>query len=247
MTIPLTALRSVAAVDARLVARDRFLAWMTVFILVLSIAFRFAFPAAANALRATFGFDLETYYPLLTSFVVMTFGAPLIGMIMGFVLVEAREDNTLKALMVSPLSFDWYMTYKAVTPILLGCVTAPVVALIVGVGLPPLGPLLLICVVASIMAGISALVIATFCDNKVQAFAVLKISGASGWIPLAAYFISEPWQYLAGLFPHYWVFKAYWLATEGRVSWILALGMGTITLSLTLWLLMKRFQVVARR
>lgn len=247
MTVPLTALRSVAGVDARLVARDRFLAWMTVFILALAVIFRFAFPAAASPLRASFGFDLETYYPLLASFVVMTLGAPLIGMIMGFILVEAREDNTLKALMVSPLSFDWYLAYKALVPILLGCVTGPAVGLIVGVGLPPFGLLLLICVVASIMAGISAFVIATFSDNRVQAFAVLKISGLSGWIPLAAYFIPEPWQYLAGLFPHYWVFKAYWMAVEGRASWMLALGVGAVTLWVALWLLMKRFEIVARR
>ena len=247
MTIPLTALRSVAEVDARLVARDRFLGWMTVFILGLSVVFRFAVPAAADALRAPFGFDLETYYPLLASFVVMTFGAPLIGTIMGFVLVEAREDNTLKALMVSPLSFNWYLVYKAVTPILLGCILAPSVALIVGVGLPSLGALIPICVVASIMAGMSAFVIATLSNNKVQAFAVLKIWGANGWIPLAAYFVREPWQYVAGIFPHYWVFKAYWLAVEGKPSWIPVLGVGAVTMSVALWLLAKRFQVVARR
>ncbi len=247
MTVPAAALRGVAAADARLVARDRFLVVMTLFILGLAVAFRFAFPAAATALRANFGFDLETYYPLLSSFVVMAFGAPLIGMIMGFILVEAREDNTLKALLVSPLSFDWYLTYKAVTPILLGFVTAPAVALIVGVGLPPLGALLLICVVASIMAGISALVVATFADNKVQAFAVLKIWGANGWIPFAAYFAPEPWQFAVGVFPHYWVFKAYWMAVEGRAAWIFALLVGAVTLSLALGLLMRRFEVVARR
>ncbi len=234
-------------VDARLVARDRFLVWMMVFILGLSVIFRFAVPVAADALRATFGFDLETYYPLLASFVVMTFGAPLIGMIMGFVLVEAREDNTLKALMVSPLSFNWYLVYKAVTPILFGFILAPSVALIVGVGLPSLGALIPICVVASIMAGITALVIAALSDNKVQAFVVLKMWGANGWIPLAAYFVPEPWQYVAGVFPHYWVFKAYWLAVEGRPFWIPVLGVGAISMSLVLWLLGKRFQVVARR
>ena len=247
MTIPLTALRSVAGVDARLVGRDRFLVFMMVLILGLSVVFRFAVPAAADALRAPFGFDLETYYPLLASFVMMMFGAPLIGTIMGFVLVEAREDNTLKALLVSPLSFNWYTVYKAGTPILLGCVLAPSVALIVGVGLPSLGALIPICAVASIMAGISVLVLATLSDNKVQAFVVARLSGANGWIPLAAYFVPEPWQYVAGIFPHYWVFKAYWLAVEGKPSWIPVLGVGAIGMSLVLWLLAKRFQVVARR
>ena len=245
MTIPLTALKSLARVDGRLVVRDRFLVGMTVFLLGLSFVFRLAIPAAATAFRPDF--DLETYYPLLASIVLMMFGAPLIGLIMGFVLVESREDNTLKAVMVSPFSFNWYLAYKAVTPILLGCFLAPSVALIVGVGLPSLGALIPICVVASIMAGISTIVIATFSDNKVQAFAVAKLWGANGWIPLAAYFVPEPWQYLAGIFPHYWVFKAYWLAVEDKPHWIPVLVVGAVTMSLGLWMLVRRFGIVARR
>ena len=73
--------------------------------------------------------------------------------------------------------------------------------------------------------------------------ASVRIPGSRSW---RAAKVDRRDRYV-GVFPHYWVFKAYWMAVEGRSAWILALLVGAVTLSLALWLLMRRFEVVARR
>lgn len=242
------ALRRLVSVDAKLIARDRFLLGMSGLSVLMAIGFRYLIPAATQSLRASLGFDLTPYYPLLGSFVLVSIGAPvLLGMVLGFVLVEAREENTLKALMVTPFSLDGYICYRALTPIVLGLLLAPAAILIVGVAVPPPAALAALSLVASIMAGVFTLFLPAFADNKVQAFAVMKLFGGTAWIPIAAYFVKEPWQFVAGVFPPYWVYKAFWATAAGQASWPLYLGIGALTLTLSLWSLGRRFRAVARR
>ncbi len=242
-----TAILQLVTVDAKLVARDRVLASMSGLSIAIALAMRFLLPTATRSLEANLGFDLVPYYPLVTSFVVMSIGAPLIGLVLGFVLVEAREDNTVKALLVTPFSLRSYLWYRALTPIVLGFLLTPLTAIVIGVGVPPLRALIPFSVVASISAGIAALFIPTFSDNKVQAFAMMKIFGALNWIPFAAYFVREPWQYIAGVFPPYWVFKGYWTATVGGSGWMIHFAIGAVTMWLALWWLVGRFHMVAKR
>ena len=123
-----TAILQLVTVDVKLVARDRFLASMSGLSIAIALAMRFLLPTATRSLEANLGFDLVPYYPLVTSFVVMSIGAPLIGLVLGFVLVEAREDNTVKALLVTPFSLRSYLWYRALTPIVLGFLLTPLTA-----------------------------------------------------------------------------------------------------------------------
>ena len=73
--------------------------------------------------------------------------------------------------------------------------------------------------------------------------ATAKILGAViGLPPVVAYFIPEPWQYLAGVLPPYWVYKAYWEALDGNPGWWIHLLIGLFSLSALLWLVVKRVQ-----
>ncbi len=99
----------------------------------------------------------------------------------------------------------------------------------------------------SVLGGIATLFIATFSDSKVQAFAIMKAFSGAGLIPLAAYFIREPWQFLAGVYPPYWAFKAYWEAANGGGGWWIYLSIGAVTLLAALWAMMRRFETIAYR
>ena len=57
----------------------------------------------------------------------------------------------------------------------------------------------------------------------------------------------EPWQFLFGFFPPYWVCKAVWTVAEGDGLWLLYLALGVVTALVYVWWLARRFRVVAYR
>jgi fluoroquinolone transport system permease protein len=59
-----------------------------------------------------------------------------------------------------------------------------------------------------------------------------------------AWFVPEPFQFLFGLFPPYWVSKAYWLALEGSPWWGSSLVLGIVLQVLLLLFLTRRFTKV---
>jgi len=62
---------------------------------------------------------------------------------------------------------------------------------------------------------------------------------------LLAWFVSEPFQWLFGLFPPFLISKAYWMAFEGNNFWWIALIIGIILQLGLIVVLMKQFNKTA--
>lgn len=234
--------RGLAVTDLKQIARDRFLTFILSYTILLAIVARFGVPRLALVLVDRYGIDIIPYYGLISSFIALALGGSMIGLVLGFLLLDARETRVLEALSVSPVTFDRFLSYRVATPMVLAGGLNPLCAWIGGIGLPGLLPLIVISGVGILFAGISTLALATFADNKVQALAVTKIISSAGVIPAAAYFIDEPWQLLFGLFPPYWVFKAWWLAVAGDSRWWLYAAVGVATNLAFLWWMKRRFE-----
>lgn len=136
----------------------------------------------------------------------------MIGFVIGFLLLDERDTGTLKALRVTPLPMRDYLAYRVTGPLVVGTV-----ATVIGyplAGLSPVGtaPLVAIAVVASLAAPLLALVLATAAPNKVAGFAVVKVLNGVNLLPIAAFFIPEPAQYIGGVVPTYWPMRALWSA-----------------------------------
>jgi fluoroquinolone transport system permease protein len=242
----LTIGRALVSADAKRIARDRFLAFIFGYGVILSLVVRFAAAPLSRVLMDRYGIDLPPHYPLIASFVALTLGSTMVGIVLGFVLLEARESRVLEALAVSPLTFRPYLGYRLGVAMALAVGLNPACAAIAGIGLPSLGAMLAIGAGGMLFAAICTLALATFSDNKVQAFAVMKtISGAS-MLPLAAYFVDEPLQYLFGLFPPYWLVKAWWVAVAGGPWWV-HLTIGLLTNGAMLLWMARRFEAELHR
>ena len=140
----------------------------------------------------------------------------MVGMVIGFLLLDERDARTLMALRVTPLSMQQYLAYRIALPLLLG--TA---ATIIGyplTGMTPLGfpSLLAIALVAGLSAPTLALVLGVAAPNKVAGFAVVKVMNAVNLLPVVAYFVPRPLQFLAGILPTYWPMRALWSAAVGE-------------------------------
>ena len=159
--------------DLRRLVRDQFMVGAALFIVLISVAMRFALPAIDATLRESGGFELAAYFPLFASYNAFAIGSVMTGLILGVLLLENREQGTISALMVSPMSMRRFLViesafaYVAAVPVTLGT------ALVIGIGLPSAGELVLFTLTAALFAPLMMLALATFASNKLEAFALL--------------------------------------------------------------------------
>jgi len=263
-------LKALGPIDALSAVRDPMLRWMLAMPVLLGLAVRWGLPPVGRWLELRFQVSIAEYYPLLGSFLSVT--APTIyGAVIGFLLLEQRDDGTLTALQVTPLTARGYAVWRIAGP-MLGSVVGGLVALrLAGIPGPGFPGQLLAAVAAAPLAPAWALFLPAFAANKVQGFALSKALGVVFVFVVVGYLLDSPWQYAAGLVPQFWPAKLYWLLVEGAEGasggltnggWIQgARGAGPGTargaapvlvaglayqLAL-LWLLLRRYERVAHR
>ena len=155
----------------------------------------------------------------------------LTRVLIGFLLLDERDENTLTALLVTPLPIGAYLAYRITLPLILGfvvtCVTYPLV------GLAPISAVDLVVVAGLVSLGApgAALFLAVFAENKITGLAFTKVLNAIGLIPVLAYFIQSDWQLLAGVLPAYWPMKVVWLAAAAAPDLVIDPPAGRILAS----------------
>jgi fluoroquinolone transport system permease protein len=227
-----TAVKALMHADSRLLWRDPLLGWVLLLPFGVALLLRILVPRIGDALHAANGFDVTPYHPLIMGGYLMT--APgIVGMVIGFLLLDERDARTLLALRVTPLSMRRYLAYRITAPLAAGTV-----ATLLGyalVGLTPLAfrVLLPIALVAGLWAPLLALVLATAAPNKVAGFAVMKVLNSVNLLPIASFFLPVPSQFVAGILPSYWPMRALWSAAAGEtVGLYLLLGAASGVLSI---------------
>lgn len=233
-----TSVRTLIEADSRLLWRDPLLGWILALPIGLALLLRPLIPRVHDALVTAAGFDLTPYYPLVMGGYLMT--APgMVGMVIGFLLLDERDARTLTALRTTPLSMRQYLAYRIAVPLLLGTASTLIGYPLIGLVPLRLSTLLPIAIVAGLSAPLLALVLAIAAPNKVAGFAVVKVMNAVNLLPIVAYFVPLPLQFMAGIFPTYWPMRAFWSASASE-SYGAYLVIGTVVagfaLALAVWL-----------
>jgi len=244
-----TSFRRLAAHDTRLIGRDSFLIYLFVYITLIAVVLRYLLPYLNTRIAETglLPHPLSDWYPMLVAYFLIFLGAALVGMVFGFVLLEEKDDNTLKALLVTPLPLRRYVAYRVTVSMALAFVEVIVSVWITNVAVPPLWQLAIIAAGAALSAPITALYFAALAENKVQGLALTKFTGIAGFLIPLAWFTPEPLQFLFGLFPPYWISKAYWLSLAGNPYWLAAWSLGVLLQTALIVLLTRRFHQAAYR
>lgn len=241
----LAKVRAIITNDARRLLRDQFLLGTSVYIVVVALALRWLVPWMQAALLESNGVDIGPYVPMGVSYFVLVNSSILTGMVGGFLLLENREERTLSAMMVTPTPLAVPLATLGGMIVLVGSVIPVALSAAIGVGVPPLGVVLLSALVASPMGVAIALLLATVASNKVEAFAAMKFTSILGLVPVGAFFLPEPWQYLAGLVPIYWPCKMWWLAAAGEGGWAWMMAPALLVEGVWVWALVRRFTATA--
>jgi len=234
---------AVVRADAKRITRDPFLLFMIGYPWLLALLLREALPWLDR--RFADRFTLSDYYPIAACLVALLIPNAM-GIVLGFQLVEEKDEGSLVAVAVTPMSLDRYFTYRTAVYAL---VSAPLVVVLHEiVALVRLDPekLAVVSLASTPIVPLMALVVAAFAGNQVEAFAVAKASGFLFTGPLAAFFIPRQWDLLVGVLPTYWPIKAYFAADEGTTAifW-LATALALAYPSAGALLLYRRFRVRA--
>ena len=236
---------ALAYADTRVVWRDPLLKWVLLLPIGLALLLRVLIPKAQAALLVSAGFDAAPYYPLVMGGYLMT--APgIVGMVVGFLLLDEQDARTLTALRVTPLSMRRYLMYRVTLPLLLAMASTLVGYQLIGVTPLPLVPLLAISIVGALSAPLLALVLATAAPNKVAGFAMVKVLNGLNLLPIAAFFLPRRLQHVAGIIPAYWPMRAFWSAADHE-EYLAYLVIGAMTAALALVVAASMFERKLRR
>lgn len=231
--------RALGPIDAKSIRRDPLLRWLVFYPLLLAAGIRWGMPIVTAHLETRLGFDLRPYHALLMSF-IMLMTPMLAGIVIGFLLLDQRDDQTLLALQVTPLTLKGYFAYRIAVPTALSFVVTMFMFPVTG--LVDLNAWMLAAAAGgvSLLAPLYALFLGSFAGNKIQGFALAKALGILLVPPLIAYFVKMPWQILFGIDPLYWPARFLWTvgAGESALKYLLA---GIVFQALLLRLLMRRF------
>jgi len=219
-------LRHLLRNDARLVARDKMLVTMALFVVVIGVATRYALPAldasfAASGVMPRPGSSMRfsDTFPAFVVFLAVWQGANIPGIVCGFLMLDEKEDETLRAMRVTPLPFASYTGYRVALAGGAAFLCTVYLSLVIGLCGLPLGQLVVIAACAALTAPLAVLLYATYAANKIQGLAFTKFAGIAGLLILIGFFVPEPWQWALGLFPPFLTAKAYWMALAGESLW----------------------------
>ena len=221
--------------------RDSMLQFLLVYPFILGGLLRWLLPWVQSGLMQNIGFDLGAYYLLIVSFFGLLIIPQLVGLLVGTLLLDEKDQDTLTALMVTPMPIRTYAFYRALTPALITVLGILVAVPFINILVLPVEKLLPLAISAAPLGPMMALLLAALAKNKVEGLAVMKGLGIFLLVPVAAWFVPEPWQWLLGIFPTYWATKGYWLASVGEpYLWVAAAGF-LYTCAIAAFLL-RRFQ-----
>jgi len=223
-------LLKLAVNDLRNVIRDRmfvflFFAYPVMLILISRITVHLIaprikdmFPIAAN-FSVLFMF-FTTAIPMIFSFIV------------AFLILDERDEHLLTVLRVMPISRNSYLIYRMFFMSLF--------AFIVLLIFPPLSGLvdgtqfsypayIPVAILFALFTPFSALLVASFATNKVQAFAIFKIGGTVFILPIFAFFLNlGNLKYIFSPIPNFWSLMSLDSVIENGSVDIIHLGIGFV-------------------
>lgn len=237
-----TIVKTLLMSDFKRIKRDPMLKWMLVMPWFITAFARWLVPKIVGPLSAWV--PLELVYAIVASYFFVFAIPALFGAVAGFVLLDAKDDDTLTALQVTPLPLSTYLLFRVTTPTVLTAVFILVCIPLSQLTTAPVVQLIPIALLTAVEAPLWALFTASFAENKVQGFAIMKVMGIIMNAPLVVIiFIRSELQILAGLLPTYWTIKSYWVLTEGGSYWGHII-VGFVVHIVLLAALLKRFTTV---
>ncbi len=189
--------RALLVRDIRAVVRDPFLLFLIAYGALLALIARLAGPYIPIT-------DIELY--LAPAVVILA--ALLGGAVLGFSLVEEREQQTWLLFRVLPAGGTTFALYLITTTLLVALVCAALAAAVYGRPVANAGIFAVSLLAAAAGAPVYLLFLGSFASNKIEAMAMAmyKIGGSASAIPFLIFLIPANAQWALWWNPWYWTY-----------------------------------------
>ncbi len=224
-TSPAAFISALVAADMRNVARNRLLALFAFAPLLIALIYRFLVPdesVLAELAGARFSIDLEAIRPLIVNAltnlhallmaIFVGVSASMIGAVYGLLLVEEREERLTANLRVTPVSFAVYMTARMALPTVAAMIITALAYPVAGMAPLPVIQVFAIAAAGATLAPAITLGVVAFAPGRVSALALVRLFSLCAVLPVIAWFISPPMEWIFAPIGAYWQMRALWSA-----------------------------------
>lgn len=223
--------------------RDRFLASMIGMMLLIGLAIRGILGLFEAALQNNYQLAISSYYPLVSGYFGLLTPALIGGCVAGFLILECKEEGPLLAIKVARRSRIWMLAATLSYAVMISLGLSIAMLTLMGLPGPSLGLSAAAIFINAISATIFALILCVWSDNKVQAFAITKITSVMALVPVVGYFSSAPLRYFAGLLPFFWTCELWWQALDRQAALAslgAALACTLLWVATLIWIALKK-------
>jgi fluoroquinolone transport system permease protein len=234
-------MRALSGGELRMLLADPLLRWMILLPFLISLILRGLLPLMLERIGLLTEGMFSAVYPALAAYILAAFGPMVAGMVIGFLMLDQRDEGSLLAIRVTPLPPGLYIAYRLAWPLLVGMI-ATLLAFPLAGDLGLNGWRMPAAVMAAApLAPVVALGLATFAANKVQGFALVKASSLLLAAPLAALWLAPTWHLPLAVIPTYWIARSVWGLQAGDPHALTAIYVAWAYTAVLTILLVRRF------
>jgi fluoroquinolone transport system permease protein len=183
-------------------SRDPMMGFMVSYPVIFAMLGRYFLPW----LSRNYGFDFTPFTDLIL--VIMVLILPIsYGALIGFSILDDRDDNVLINIMATPLSIHKFLGFRLVIVFLLCFLATLFTMSFSNIGDLSFRNIVAVSLLASLEAPISGLLINTFSRSKIEGFAIMKAGGSIIIFPIVALFFNDIKELFFSFAPGFWTAK----------------------------------------
>ena len=214
--------------------------FMLFYPLLFGVVGRYFLPAIAR----NSGFNITGNADFILA--VLALMTPVIfGALIGFSILDDRDDHIIDSIKVTPLTFNQFMSFRLIVVYILSLISCIFVIWFSDVATLPWKDLLLISFLASLGAPITGLLINIFSQNKIEGFAIMKLLGIIVMLPIISLLFTDARELFFAIFPAFWPAKMISTLIRGEAQMFLSYNLyfwiGLVYVAIASLLAYKKF------
>ena len=177
--------------------------FMLIYPIILGFIARFIVPKIATSS----GFTVQEAADLILGILIILV-PHIFGAIIGFSILDDRDDNIFTSIKVTPLNIINFLLFKVLTVFILSFAACFFVIWFSNIWTLTYYEIIVLALLAAFGAPISGLLINVFAKNKIEGFAIMKGTGIILVFPIVALFFIDIRELFFSFAPGFWVVKA---------------------------------------
>ncbi len=195
--------RSFISSEVKKWLRDPLMKFMLFYPILFGVIGRYFLPWIADSS----GFQISHYQDLIL--VILTLMTPhIFGALVGFSILDDRDDNILSSVKITPLSIHQFLSFRLLMVLFFSFIATLFVMWFSDIVDLSIGSMIAVSFLASLAAPMTGLFINAFSYNKIEGFAVMKGTGTILVFPIIALFFLDKKELFFSFAPGFWPAKA---------------------------------------